>query len=186
MKKIYLLFIVCGLFLVSCGGSGSSTKRSASMCDCVKEAGLDGLDMNTAEEKAEKTDEKTRKKLAQCMANVLEDMEKDMKGMKNKEQKSKYTRELMKGLIDSECADKFFENLPYDDVESMFPLAIQALKSGEATSFSPFGIGVGSDNSYSSEYDGTNECGEYTVVEYYSDEEGLMEEDCFGPGCDCR
>ena len=183
MKKIYLALLMFGLFLTSCGGGGSSTKRSASMCDCVKEAGLDGLDMNTAEEKAEKTDEKTRKKLAECMANVLEDMEKDMKGMKNKEQKSKYTRELMKGLIDSECADKFFENLPYDDAEAMFPLAIQALKSGETTSLFPFG--VGSDDSYS-EYGGSNECGEYTVVEYYGDKEGIIEEDCFGPGCDCR
>ena len=82
------------------------------MCDCVKEAGLDGLDMNTAEEKAEKIDDKTLKKLSKCMANVLEDMEKDMKGMKNKEQKSKYTRELMKGFIDSECADKFLKTSP--------------------------------------------------------------------------
>ena len=182
MKKIYLALLMFGLFLTSCGGSGSSTKRSASMCDCLKEAGLEGLDMNTAEEQAEKTDDKTRKKLAECMANVLEDMEKDMKGMKNKEQKSKYTRELMKGLIDSECADKFFENLPYDDAEAMFPLAIQALKSGEATSLFPFGVGF--DDSYS-ELSGSNECGEYTVVEYYGDKDGIQE-DCFGPGCDCR
>lgn len=83
MRKIYLLFIVCGLFLVSCGRGGSSTQRTASMCDWFKEAGLDGLDMNTAEENAEKTDDKTRKEFAECMANVLEDMEKDMKGMKN-------------------------------------------------------------------------------------------------------
>lgn len=183
MKIFYLALVMFGLFLTSCGGSGSPTQRTASMCDCVKEAGLDGLDMNNAENKAEKIDEKTRKKLSLCIANVLEDMEKDMKGMKGKEQKSKYTRELMKGYIDSECADKFFENLPYDEAEAMFPIAIQALKSGELGNNSFFPFGVGSDDSYH-EFNGSNKCGEFTVVQY-SGEDG-MEEDCFGPGCDCR
>ena len=76
MKKIYMALFVW-TFLTSCGGSGSSSQRATSMCDCVKEAGLDGLDMNTAEEKAEKIDDKI-KKLSKCMANVLEDMEKDI------------------------------------------------------------------------------------------------------------
>ena len=67
MKKIYLSSLIFGLFLTSCGGSGSSSQRAKSMCDCVKEAGLDGLDMNTAEEKAEKIDDKTLKKLSKCM-----------------------------------------------------------------------------------------------------------------------
>ena len=173
MKKIYLALLMFGLFLTSCGGDGSSTKRSASMCDCVKEAGLDGLDMNTAEEKAEKIDDKTRKKLAECMANVLEDMEKDMKGMKNKEEKSKYTRELMKGLIDSECADKFFENLPYDDAEAMFPLAIQALKSGEATN-SLLPIGDESEMSY--DVSEPYEFEEDYDDDYYGDKDYLEEE----------
>lgn len=173
MKKIYMALLMFGLFLTSCGGSGSSSQRATSMCDCVKEAGLDGLDMNTAEEKAEKIDDKTFKKLSKCMANVLEDMEKDMKGMKNKEQKSKYTRELMKGFIDSECADKFFENLPYDEAEAIFPIAIQALKSGEVTnSFLPFGVQSDIDYEESEPY----EFREDYDVDYYGDEDYLEEE----------
>ena len=115
-----MALLIFGLFLTSCGGSGSSSQRATSMCDCVKEAGLDGLDMNTAEEN--KTNDDKPLKIIQVYINVLEDMEKDMKGMKNKEQKSKYTKELMKGFIDSECADKFFENLPYDEAEAKPPL----------------------------------------------------------------
>ena len=173
MKKIYLALLMFGLFLTSCGGSGSSSQRAKSMCDCVKEAGLEGLDMNTAEEKAEKIDDKTRKKLAECMANVLEDMEKDMKGMKNKEQKSKYTRELMKGFIDSECADEFFENLPYDEAEAMFPIAIQALKSGEATnSFLPFG----NESEMSYDVPEPYEFEEDYDDDYYGDKDYLEEE----------
>jgi len=170
MKKIYLSSLIFGLFLTSCGGSGSSSQRAKSMCDCVKEAGLDGLDMNTAEEKAEKIDDKTLKKLSKCMANVLEDMEKDMKGMKNKEQKSKYTRELMKGFIDSECADKFFENLPYDEAEAMFPIAIQALKSGEAT------LPFGSQSEMSYDVPEPYEFEEDYDDDYYGDKDYLEEE----------
>ena len=33
-----MALLMFGLFLTSCGGSGSSSQRATSMCDCVKEA----------------------------------------------------------------------------------------------------------------------------------------------------
>ena len=97
--------------------------------------------------------------------------------MKDKKAKSDYTREILKGFIDSDCADKLFEELPYSDAEKMLPEMIKALEKGEIP------LGFGSDDSYS-EYGGINDCGEYTISQY-SDGNGV-EEDCYGPGCDCR
>ena len=179
MKKIVSVLFITGLFVVSsCGdGGGSPQSRATSMCDCMKESGLDGLDMDNAEKEAKKVDEKKQKKFAKCVASVLKDMQKDMKGMKDKKAKSDYTRELMKGFIDSECADKFFEGLPYSDVESGLPEIIKALEKGEVPGF-------GSKGASESSTSGINDCGEYTITQY-SDGDG-MEEDCYGPGCDCR
>ena len=165
MKKMYFALLILGLLVTSCGrGGGSSSQRANSMCDCIKKAGLNDLDMENAESAAKRIDDKTRKNLSICIAAVLEDMEKDMKKKKDKKSRSKYTRELMKGYIDSECADKLFENLPYDEALAMFPLAIQALKSGDVgNSFSLF-----NDQSFesNSDYDG-----EYHEEESYRDYE---------------
>lgn len=181
MKKICSALFIAGLLVVSsCGdGGGSPQSRATSLCDCMKESGLDGLDMDNVEKEAKKVDEKKQKKLAKCVAGVLTDMQKDMKGMKDKKAKSDYTRELMKGFIDSECADKFFEELPYSDVESELPEIIKALEKGEVP-----GFGYGSKGSSESSTSGINDCGEYTIT-IYSDGDGV-EEDCYGPGCDCR
>jgi len=189
MKKIVGVLFMTGLLVVSsCGDDGGSPKsRATSMCDCMKEAGLDGLDMDNVKTEAQKIDEKKQKKLAKCVAGVLKNVEKDMKGMKDKKAKSKYTREIMKGFIDSDCADKFFEGLPYSDAEEMLPEMIKALEKGEI----PLGFGSeeASSEAYSSDEgwggSGTNDCGEYSVSGYY-DEYGEEVEDCYGPGCDCR
>ena len=189
MKKICSALFIAGLMVVSsCGDDGGSPQsRATSMCDCMKEAGLDGLDMDNVKTEAQKIDEKKQKKLAKCVAGVLKNVEKDMKGMKDKKAKSDYTRELMKGFIDSDCADKLFEGLPYSDAEKMLPEMIKALEKGEIP------LGFGSEGSSSEAYEsdegwgesGTNDCGEYSVSGYY-DEYGEEVEDCFGPGCDCR
>ena len=180
MKKIVSVLFITGLLVVSsCGdGGGSPQSRATSLCDCMKESGLDGLDMDNVEKEAQKVDEKKQNKLAKCVAGVLKDMQKDMKGMKDKKAKSDYTRELMKGFIDSECADKFFEELPYSDAEKMLPEIIKALEKGEIP------LGYGSEGASESSTSGINDCGEYTIT-IYSDGDGV-EEDCYGPGCDCR
>jgi hypothetical protein len=128
----------------------------------MKEAGLDGLDMDNAEKEARKVDEKKQKKFAKCVAGVLTDMQKDMKGMKDKKAKSKYTREIMKGFIDSDCADKFFEELPYSDAEKMLPEIIKALEKGEIP------VGYGSEGTSREAYE-SHEGGYKDAPESYDD-----------------
>ena len=136
MKKLCFTLLVIALVVSSCGRSGSSNKRAKSLCDCAKEVGLDKLDMDNAENVAEASlrNEQNQEKIRKCVVSVMKGMQKDMKGMNNDKAKAKYTRELLKGFIDSDCADAFFESLPYEEAEAMLTLGIE---SGSL----PFGFG---------------------------------------------
>ncbi|MDC0297470.1 hypothetical protein OAK92_02735 [Crocinitomicaceae bacterium] len=170
MKKLFFAFVIVGLFVASCGrNGGASNKRAKSLCDCMKDAGIDQLDINSADDNLDEIDDKTQEELRLCVASVLEDMEKDMNKMKNKKAKSKYTRELMKGLIDSECTDKLFESIPYEMAQALFPQAIKALKEDKPVSLNIFGDSAYEHQKYYEEgrdeeyYDGDDYNEEYYI-----------------------
>ena len=120
--------MVIALVISSCGRGGSSNKRVKSLCDCAKEVGLGALDMENAEDVAESAmrNKQNQEKIRKCVVSVMKGMQKDMKGMKNDKAKAKYTRELLKGFIDSDCTDAFFESLPYKEAEAMLTLGIES------------------------------------------------------------
>jgi len=173
MKKLFFAFVIVGIFVASCGrNGGASNKRAKSLCDCMKDAGIDQLDINSADDNLDEIDDKTQEEFRFCVASVLEDMEKDMNKMKNKKAKSKYTRELMKGLIDSECTDKLFESIPYEMAQALFPQAIKALKEDKPVSLNIFG-----DQAYE---------GQEFIDEEYYDGEDYNEEYYIEPSRDAK
>ena len=85
MKKLFFAFVILGLLVASCGRNGrSSSKRAKSLCDCMKDAGIDQLDINSGDGNLDEIDDKTQEEFRFCVASVLEDMEKDMNKMKNR------------------------------------------------------------------------------------------------------
>jgi len=134
MKNL-LLFVGISILLFSCGGSDSSSSRAEELCDCVtKEIDLKGINSGNIEQRMQELDKDTYKQqtMARCFYGVMENIAKDLRTL-NKEEKKKYSKELLKSWVDCECMDAAFENIPYDMLETSLP----SLKSEIDNAFNP-------------------------------------------------
>jgi hypothetical protein len=118
MKKSLFAFILPLLLVfVGCSSPQSSAENHAEeICDCLKEIGVnkdltiakmqDREFMRDMEDKAERT-------LPAKMIKIMKAIEKDLSSL-SKDDKKEYTRTFLKAIIDTDCADVLFENIPYD------------------------------------------------------------------------
>jgi hypothetical protein len=68
--------------------------------------------------------------VAACVLNVFRKMEDDMSDM-SKNDKKEYTKEFLKGVVDTECSDLILNAVPYD----MLGLALTGAESELLRSF---------------------------------------------------
>ena len=132
MKKSNLFRIPTILFafsiiISSCGdksskeaaaGSNAKAKEFAnSMCKMVEEIGLDE-NFKLNEDYLEKNGEEFGKKALNKSGDIiklLKQVDKHMGGLNNN-QKTAFTKELMKAIIDTKCSNIFFKEIPYQDL----------------------------------------------------------------------
>ena len=139
MKKSKLFLIPTILFafsiiISSCGDKSSeeaaagsnakATEFANSMCKMVEEIGLDEnfkLDENYLEKNGEKFGKNALNK-SNDIIKLLKQVDKHVETLNN-DQKTAFTKELMKAIIDTKCSDIFFKEIPYQDlgefIESM-------------------------------------------------------------------
>ncbi|MDC3253052.1 hypothetical protein OAU25_02245 [Crocinitomicaceae bacterium] len=117
MKKTIYSILAFALLLttVSCSG-GNPSGHADEMCDCLKEGGFDNsislMDLEDLEDSFEG-------EVPACMLSVFRKIEDDMADM-SKNDKKEYTKDFLKGVVDTECSDIILDVIPYD----MFGLAL--------------------------------------------------------------
>lgn len=120
MKKSLILGVVisASILMVSCGGK--TKKHANKLCDCMKEVGIDNLSASSMNDR--EFTQKVEDKMPSCTKETFETMNEEMKSM-SKDQKVAYTKSFLKDVIDTECATKLLELIPYD----MMDMAIKEM-----------------------------------------------------------
>lgn len=132
MKKSNLFRITTILFassiiISSCGDKSSeeaaagsnakATEFANSMCKMVEEIGLDEnfkLDENYLEKNGEKFGKNALNK-SDDIIKLLKQVDKHVETL-NKDQKTAFTKELMKAIIDTKCSNIFLKEIPYEEL----------------------------------------------------------------------
>ena len=134
MKKTKLFRIPTILFassiiISSCGSKSSAeavaavgsnpkaTEFANSMCKMAEEIGLDEnfkLDENYLEKNGEKFGKNALNK-SNDIIKLLKQVDKHVETL-NKEQKTAFTKELMKAIIDTKCSNIFLKEIPYEEL----------------------------------------------------------------------
>ncbi len=114
----YLLFagsLILFALLMGCNSPESKVeKRADEICECVKETGITDLDVFSLQDRSEMraVEQKTQKVLPRKLLKVFRKIEQDLDYL-SLEKKKRYTRELMKALVDTECMDETLNKIPY-------------------------------------------------------------------------
>gem|GEM_PF-1979854 len=106
-----LVFILTG-----CGGIESKAERRAKeLCACLEKVGLSSSVMRGGLGGSFDRDfeRKLENEFPELALEVVKKMEKDLKGLSNKEKKA-YTKAFLKASIDTPCADIALDKVPYD------------------------------------------------------------------------
>ena len=162
MKKSNLFLIptilfVCSIIISSCGGkssaeatAGSNAKAKEfanSMCKIADEIGLDEnfkLTEDYLNKKEDKFEENALNK-SDDIIRLLKQVDKHM-GSLNNDQKTAFTKELMKAIIDTKCSDIFFKGIPYHDlgklIETIENDATTLLKGSEVCNCSDIYLAI--------------------------------------------
>ncbi len=132
--RISTILLASSIIISSCGDKSSAeaaagsnakaTEFANSMCKMATEVGLDEnfkLDENYLEKNGEKFGKNALNK-SDDFIKLLKEVDKHV-GSLNNDQKTAFTKELMKAIIDTKCSDIFFKEIPYQDlgkfIESM-------------------------------------------------------------------
>ena len=121
MFYLPILLLTVGI-LLSCGnkdaeGAVSDTKAkliAENLCKFAKEIGFDAdlkLDEDYMRDHGDKFEEKFYANSDKFLT-VLKDLESHLKTL-NDEQKQKFTKELLKAIIDTDCSNILFKSIPY-------------------------------------------------------------------------
>ncbi len=132
MKKSNLFRITTILFassiiISSCGDKSSAeaaagsnakaTEFANSMCKIAEEIGLDEnfkLTEDYLEKKGEKFGDNALNK-SDDIIKLLKQVDKHIETLNN-DQKTAFTKELMKAIIDTKCSNIFFKEIPYEEL----------------------------------------------------------------------
>ena len=124
MKKSNLFRITTILFassiIISSCGDSKAKEFANSMCNMATEVGLDEnlkLDENYIRKNGEKFEKNFLNK-SDDFIKLLKEVDKHLKSL-DKDQKTAFTKELMKAIIDTKCSDIFLKEIPFNDLDSV-------------------------------------------------------------------
>ena len=133
MKKSNLFRITTILFassiIISSCGDSKAKEFANSMCNMATEVGLDEnfkLDENYIR-KNEKKFEKNALNKSDDFIKLLKEVDKHIKSL-DKDQKTAFTKELMKAMIDTKCSDIFLKEIPFNDLDEVIEKMEDELK----------------------------------------------------------
>lgn len=126
--RIPIILFASSIIISSCGSKSSAeaaagsnpkaTEFANSMCKMAEEIGLDEnfkLDENYIEKNGEKFGKNALNK-SDDLIKLLKQVDKHA-GSLNNDQKTAFTKELIKAIIDTKCSDIFFKEIPYQDLD---------------------------------------------------------------------
>jgi hypothetical protein len=168
-KLLFIPVIVLstGIFL-SCGGNNASGNETGSgskdakaklfaenLCKFAKEIGLDeNLKLN--EEFLSKNADKIEGKFydnSDKLISVMKEIDTHLKTL-NQAQSQVFTKELLKAIIDTDCSNIFFKEIPYSqlgDVIKEIEKEVTRAKYRKDNPESEYDYGMGTENAYTEE-----------------------------------
>jgi len=126
--KYTILAMLSSVLLISCGGKSSSANETTSgsdakakkfaenLCKMAKDIGLD-QNFKFTDEFMRNNGDKMENKFyenSNKLIVLLKEIESHMKTL-NQAQSQKFTKELMKAIIDTECSDILLKEVPYSE-----------------------------------------------------------------------
>ena len=128
MKNFVFVTISFALLILIASCGSDPVNHADSICNCLKEGGLNSsLSLMELDDLEDSMDEE---EVTACVLNVFRKMEDDMSDM-SKNDKKEYTKEFLKGVVDTECSDLILNAVPYD----MLGLALTGAESELLRSF---------------------------------------------------
>jgi len=128
MKNFVFVTISFALLILIASCGSDPVNHADSICNCLKEGGLNSsLSLMELDDLEDSMDEE---EVTACVLNVFRKMEDDMSDM-SKNEKKEYTKEFLKGVVDTECSDLILNVVPYD----MLGLALTGAESELLRSF---------------------------------------------------
>ena len=125
--RISTILFASSIIISSCGDKSSeeaaagsnakATEFANSMCKMAEEIGLDEnfkLTEDYLQKKGEKFGDNALNK-SDDIIKLLKQVDKHV-GSLNSDQKTAFTKELMKAIIDTKCSNIFFKEIPYQDL----------------------------------------------------------------------
>ena len=122
--RISTILLASSIIISSCGDKSSAeaagskaTEFANSMCKMAEEIGLDEnfkLTEDYLEKKGEKFGDNALNK-SDDIIKLLKQVDKHV-GTLNNDQKTAFTKELMKAIIDTKCSNIFFKEIPYEEL----------------------------------------------------------------------
>ena len=125
--RIPTILFASSIIISSCGDKSSAeaaagsdakaTEFANSMCKMAEEIGLDEnfkLTEDYLQKKGEKFGDNALNK-SDDIIKLLKQVDKHV-GTLNNDQKTAFTKELMKAIIDTKCSNIFFKEIPYQDL----------------------------------------------------------------------
>ena len=169
MKYIYIILMLMGVILSSCGGGGASN-RAADLCDCFKDAGIDFDGIEDINDLAKVTNKIEKKKGQKCVLAVMEGVEEDISDMDDKET-GDYLRDFFKGMLDTDCVSEGMEDMEFKDMKKELKREIKQMKRrmDDDDDDDYYGYGDASVEATVEEY--YNEGDYYDEGDYYEEEE---------------
>ncbi len=128
MLKYTIYVMLSSVLLFSCGGNGSSANETTSgsdakakkfaenLCKMAKDIGLD-QNLKFTDEYMRNNGDKMENKFyenSDKFITLLKEIDSHLKTL-NQVQSQKFTKELMKAIIDTECSDILLKEVPYSD-----------------------------------------------------------------------
>jgi len=105
IKALFYALILIPFFY-SCTSSGEDYANK--LCSCMKESGFrEGLDLDGLDRNLETNNH--------CFREVGKEVYEIMKGM-NDQQRAQFTKEFMKAMLDTDCADIVVKAINYDEL----------------------------------------------------------------------
>ena len=134
MKKSNLFRITTILFassiIISSCGDSKAKEFANSMCNMATEVGLDeNFKLDDIDKNAKKIQKNALNK-SDDFIKLLKEVDKHLKSL-DKDQKTAFTKELMKAMIDTKCSDIFLKEIPFNDLDKVIEDMEDELKRAE-------------------------------------------------------
>ncbi len=112
------MWLLGAVILVASSCSNKGEGYAEDLCDCMEESGtLDNAKEQMKDERPSRSERaKSGEKFKECAKPILDEMYEDMKDM-DSDEKEEFVKDLIKGIIDTDCADQLMDEMEWDELE---------------------------------------------------------------------